>query len=175
MVVIAGEAAVPPEAKAPESLAGTADVVEIPEELRGRAGMWPFRPETPEQPRAATTQKMPVMGRGLAATADPDSNEIAKGIAALGTRFPGNTAVAPVVPVAFPDMTVEHYAWLRAKLAVLPQRTGEILREYHVVHEATLRALVAHWEKELGEKAEVRAVFEKKVREYAEWLRRVGR
>jgi hypothetical protein len=160
-------------ARPAENLAATSDAVEIPAEFRGRMGALPFRQPVPGQPRAAKTVPTPVMRTGLGETADPTADAIGEARSALPFLSGGITVGSGVVP--FPRLTLEQYASLRAELTVWPERAGEILEKYHVMHEAALGALDEHWRREIAEKPEVRAAFEEKLAMFVPWLRSLRR
>jgi hypothetical protein len=123
----------------------------------------------PGQPRAARTLQTPVPSRGLGETLEPDDDAVAKALAALPFAFAGRTVGAGVVP--FPRLTVKQYASLREELSLWPAWAPQILHKYHVMHEAALEALDAHWEKQLVEQPGLRAEYEAARAEFAAWLR----
>jgi hypothetical protein len=161
-----GAAPEAPGERAAEGAVGTGLVPDLPAEVWERLGRLPFRPASPGQ-AADRTMKLPVMGRGQGETAPIRGDSIAKAVAAL--PFAGNTVGTGIVLI--PRLNLEQYASLRAELAVSPERVGEILPRYHVLSEASRRALDEHWAERLAGNGEERAAFERAVGEYSAWLR----
>jgi len=162
-----GAAPEAPVERATEGAVDTGLAPDYPAEVWERLGRLPFRPASPEQPTAERTMKLPVMGRGQGETAPVRADSIAKAVRAL--PFAGNTVGTAIVLI--PGLTLPQYASLRAELAVWPERVEAILPRYHVVSEASRRALDEHWAERLLGNREERAAFERAVGEYSAWLR----
>lgn len=104
----------------------------------------------------------------LGDTMPVDDDRLARVVAAL--PFLGGTLGAGTIP--FPRLSLEQYASLCAELReASPAEREAVLRRYHVLHEASLGALVAHWEARLSSAPEERARLAKAVEDYAAWLR----
>jgi hypothetical protein len=76
---------------------------------------------------------------------------------------------AGIVP--FPRLTLDQYTSLRAVLAVGRSPRAPTLLRYHVLSEASLGALVTHWEQELAKEPEQRAAFEDALATFTDWVR----
>jgi hypothetical protein len=151
----------------PAAIASTAMALELPAGVREQMAALPFKPPQPGKPGAARTQQVPVMpAPGFGETAAPGDDSIAKAVAALPFT---STVGAGVVP--FPRLTLEQYASLHAELAVRPERSGETLLRYHVLHEAARGALDEHWRKQFADHPEARATFEGMLAQFTGWLR----
>ena len=155
---------------APESITGTVAGFVLPAALREAQGRLPFAPApnvapAPQPPSAAGTARRPsAAGSGtLPLGADP----MAEARAALPF-----TAAAPGDAVRFPSMPLETYAWLRAELAVAPERTTETLAKYKVEDEAVRRALDEDWGRRPAQYPDTRVELERLVSVYKALLRR---
>jgi hypothetical protein len=113
------------------------------------------------------TMQVPVLNLRQGQTTPMGDDSIEKAVAAL--PFVGKTVGAGLV--AFPRLSMEAYASLRAELLVWPERSAEILRRYRVVNEAARRVLDEHWTTELAASPEACATFDKVLAEYTAWLR----
>jgi hypothetical protein len=149
----------------PENLTITAPL-ELPAEVRGLMAGLPFKPRPPGMELTRTMQ-VPVLNPRKGETAPLGDDSITKAVAAL--PFAGNTVGAALVP--YPRLSLEAVASLRAELSLWPEWSAEILPRYHVMNEATRRALDEHWQIELAASPEARATFDKLLADYTAWLR----
>lgn len=95
-----------------------------------------------------------------------------KPIAAL--PFAGSPANDGIV--TFPSLTVKQYVSLRADLAAKPAKErAATLLAYGVPTEASLLALLDHWQAELAARPELRAETDAAAAEYATWMLTVPR
>jgi hypothetical protein len=156
----------PPKGRPAEDLTTTALLLEIPAEFREQMGRLPFKPRAPGTELARTMQ-VPVLNLRKGETVPLGDDSIAKAVAAL--PFAGNTVGAALVP--YPRLSLEAVASLRAELSLWPEWSAEILPRYHVMNEATRRALDEHWQIELAASPEARATFDKLLADYTAWLR----
>jgi len=156
----------PPRDRPPEELTITRVALPIPAELLAQLGRLPFKPPTPGN-ELARTMKVPMHNPRKGETAPLGDDSIEKAVAAL----PFVRALGGAGVVSFPRLSIHQYASLRAELALWPERSGEILRRYHVANEAAHQALLEHWQAELAASPEARATFEKDLASYTAWLR----
>ncbi len=158
----------PLKGRLPEELTITMEFT-VPAELLAQLGKLPFTPPTPGSELARTLQ-VPVLDLMKGQTAPLGDDSIQKAVAAL--PFIGERVDAGLV--FFPRLSIQQYASLCAELALWPERSGEILRRYHVMNEAAPRALFEHWQAELAASPEARAAFEEHLASYTAWLRAQG-
>jgi hypothetical protein len=119
----------------------------------------PFVPDSPGRVKAPRTLNSEVMR-------DPRLKEtfrLGENLMSLVvplTPFAGDTVGRGVVP--FPKMDLERYALLRVELPELPpgKPREDFLTTYHVMNDASLRALVAHWTQRLAQDAEEKARYD---------------
>lgn len=156
----------PAECRAPETLAITSVLLEIPPEIRELMGRLPFKPRAPGT-ELARTMKVPVMNLLQGQTAPLGDDSITR----AGAALPFVESTAGEEGVELPRLTLHEYASLRAELAVAPERSEAIRLRYHVKNDAALGALEERWQSELAASLEARAAFDKAFAEYTAWLR----
>jgi hypothetical protein len=160
-----------PSPPAPAPLAGTGMALELPPEVWKARGELPFRPPSPNAPRTAKTQPVPVMRPSLSDTRPLGDTTMERTVAML--PFAGNTVGTGIVP--FPRLTLVQYASLCVELWLWPQQRTEIFKRYHVLHEAAYRAMNAHWQEVFAAQPEERAAYESTAQLYEAYLRGGGR
>ena len=173
---IAGAPVAPPlpaYVPAPAALRGTAEAVDLPAIVRAKLGKLPFKPAeeaaiAPAKSLAKTMQAL--VTPSLGGTLPLGDNTVQKAVAAM--PFAGS---APTASVSFPSLTAREYVSLGGALASRPTARAETLRDYGVPHEASLRALDAHWQAQLAARPELRAELEAAVADFTGWLRGVTR
>ena len=128
-------------------------------------GRLPFKPAQGFPVGLGETMQSAAMRPGVETA--PLGDCIAKAIAVL----PFAESPVGAGNVAFPLLTPEQYASLRADLSVWPERMTEILPRYYVFNEAAHRALNEYWRQLFAGNAAARAWFDKAFAEYTDWLR----
>lgn len=156
----------PPEGPPPEVLTSMAVALDLTAEVQEALRGLPFKAPEPGT-EFGTTMQVPVMDPRKGETAGLGDDSITKAVAAL--PFAGNMVGQSKVPI--PRLPLEAYASLRAELSVWPERSADILPQYHVMNEAARRALDEHWQTQLEASPELRAKFEKALGDYTAWLR----
>jgi hypothetical protein len=160
-----------PIVRPPSSLAHTAPALDIPASARDPASVLPFKPASPDAPHVPRTMKLPVWKPPGSETAPIGDDSIMKAVAAL--PFLGNTVGQGIVP--FPRMELFAYVSFRAELAVWPEKVADVLLRYHVLNEASRRALDDHWEKRFAAHPEERVTFEEKLVHFMDHVRSLPR
>ncbi len=146
----------PPVSRPPAALAVTAPLPPHAA-LPSPAAAAHISPDASKRPRAALTQNSEVMR-------DPRHRKTAPLLIgsvpnpAAAAPFAGNAVGTPAVSI--PPLDLNQYASLRAVLAVHPERSAEILRNYGVLSEASWRALVAYWEKHFTDHPQQHAAYD---------------
>jgi hypothetical protein len=165
-------ASMPPVVRAPESLRGTAEGLDLPAAVREAMARLPFREPAPASTAAPSskagnlkTMPVPVMRRDTGRTLPLDDDAIRKAVAAV--PFAGS-AGGGVVQV--PSLTVQQYVSLRTELALQPEQWSETLRRYGVPNEASRRALDEHWQEQIARRPELKAEIEAAAATYTRWL-----
>jgi hypothetical protein len=126
----------------------------------------PFLPPGafPARVPAPLTKPCPVMKVGTGTTPSGDSS-IERAVAAVRS---GKSKPAVVV---VPALSLAHYAWLCAEMAVWPEYPDDIRRRYQVLTPAVHQALDAQWRERAAADPGVRAELTRLYWEYVGWLR----
>lgn len=157
--------------RAPSTLVGTAEALDIPAALRAQMAVMPFKEEPPaavELKRATPkTLQGARMRSSVRETLPLGDDSVDKNLAMLPF------ALAPVadVVVLFPRLTAHQYLSLRAELVLRPDLRADLLRRYGVPHEVAMRALEAHWKEQLASQPALRAEYEAAIAAFAALLR----
>jgi hypothetical protein len=170
-------ASMPRVVRAPESLRGTAEGLDLPAAVREAMARLPFREPAPASAAAPSskagnlkTMPVPVMRSDTGRTLPLDDDAIRKAVAAV--PFAGNAGEGMV---HVPTLTVQQYVSLRTDLAVRPEQRSETLRRYGVPNEASRRALDEHWQEQIARRPELRAEIEAAAAMYTRWLQGLTR
>jgi hypothetical protein len=160
------EAAPPPAFVAPSVLQAPAALTMTTDVAAALKGALPFKPESPDQPRAAKTVQLPAMRSSFGETAPLSADAVHKAVAP--TPFPGTGGESKV---PYPSLTLKQYVSFRVELALQAGQWRRIYGDYGVPSVTSCDAMIADWQEHFAKNPEAAAEYARDFAAFDKFMR----